>query len=276
MIIFDSLKKIEPIGTGYFIESKKLRFLPISHFSQTIELLPGEHQIKFSGKRNSGNGSFSFSVYSNEYDIITNKTSFPNQNTSSIVFNFSIKKRGTYTFKIFRGKESIGTIIFDSIRIISTNELVKPLYNKSSNLIPVKNNLFIKEYLDINKTSLFLIDDPDSDGSHLSSFIDNKKLKKKECKILNMHSNFFDNKKYPKDVDSRIFLSLDDMVEYIDICEPEAVIILSTKKEILNIKNITKINCIIPDEKATQRVFNPEVDMLDKKIVVFNFDGEFV
>jgi hypothetical protein len=91
-----------------------------------------------------------------------------------------------------------------------------------------------------------------------------------------MHSNFFDNKKYPKDVDSRIFLSLDDMIEYIDICEPEAVIILSTKKEILNIKNITKINCIIPDEKATQRVFNPEVDMLDKKIVVFNFDGEFV
>lgn len=276
MIIFDSLRKISPSGTGFLLENKKIRFMQISHFSNEISLKAGEHQIKLSGKRNSGNGSFDFLIFGKDGKVISQRTNFPSGNLTTVVFNFNIKKEDTYYFKIVRGKESIGTIIFDSIRIIYTQNLINEIAKKQENKFIKETKLYIKEDIDVSQNFVFIIDDVSSDGTDLDYFITNKNLNSKECKILNLYSDVFYKKQYSNKIDKRVFISIEDMIEFIEISEPEVVVILSKNKELTDIKNKTKINCIISGEKTKERPYDKDTDKVDKNMVVLNFEGIFV
>ena len=276
MIIFDSLRKLNPIGTGFILENKKIRFMQISNFSNQVSLKVGEHQIKLSGKRNSGNGSFDILIFGKDEKIISQRTNFPSGNTTTVVFNFNIKKEDIYSFKIVRGKESIGTIIFESIRILYTQNLINEITKKQENKFIKETKLFIKEDLDVSQNFIFIIDDISSDGSDLDYFITSKNLSLKECKILNLYSDIFYEKKYSNKIDKRVFLSIDDMIEFINISEPEIVVILSKNKELIDIKNKIEINCIISGEKTKERPYDKNIDKAEKSMVVLNFEGIFV
>lgn len=256
MIVFDSIKNSLWNGTGFNLDNKKIKCLQLAFLDQKIILKSGEHQIKINGKRNSGNGAFKVEFLEKDIIIFEKKFNFINNNNSTLICNFNIINSGIYKIKISRDSSSIGTINIDSIRVIHTQELISHLSVQSPNNIssikikkeenPIINNDFE------NYKKIYLIDDLNNKSEKIEDFIKENNLNIKNSKILNLYSESFYNKKYNTLIDKRVFESSNLLSEFLEINDPDLIVIFSDDEKICSIKDSLNLNFLIINSKIDQ------------------------
>jgi hypothetical protein len=279
MIIFDSNKSSGWTGTGFSLENKKIRCLQMSFLRQRVTFRSGEYQVKFAGRRNSGNGTFLFEIFKDKDCIISKKFNFINNNLNSLVFNFFIDNPSLLDIKITRGGESIGTILFDSIRITKTSDLIEKV-NLSPIASVLETKLYKKEDVELAPISkdgiTFLIDDLDIINPNLEKFIRDRRLSFSSSKILNLIDGNSFEKKYSNLLDSRVFNVLDDLIDFIKINEPDGVFCFSKNEIFDKIKESVSCNFFIVDNKNKREDLTLNQKGFEKKKIVFDFEGRLV
>jgi len=279
MIIFDSNKSSGWTGTGFSLENKKIRCLQMSFLRQRVTFRSGEYQIKFSGRRNSGNGTFLFEIFKEKDCIISKKFNFINNNLNSIVFNFFIDNPSILDIKITRGGESIGTILFDSIRITKTSDLIDKVgLSPAASVLETK--LYTKEDMELIPVAkdgkTFLIDDLTGINPNLEKFIRDRRLAFSNSKILNLIDGSSFEKKYSNLLDCRVFNEIDELIDYIKINEPDGVFCFSKNETFDKIKESVDCNFFIVDNKNKREDLSHNQRGFEKKKIVFDFEGRLV
>ena len=279
MIIFDSNKSSGWTGTGFSLENKKIRCLQMSFLRQRVTFRSGEYQIKFSGRRNSGNGTFLFEIFKEKDCIISKKFNFINNNLNSIVFNFFIDNPSILDIKITRGGESIGTILFDSIRITKTSDLIDKVgLSPAASVLETK--LYTKEDMELIPVAkdgkTFLIDDLTVINPNLEKFIRDRRLAFSNSKILNLIDGSSFEKKYSNLLDCRVFNEIDELIDYIKINEPDGVFCFSKNETFDKIKESVDCNFFIVDNKNKREDLSHNQRGFEKKKIVFDFEGRLV
>lgn len=279
MIIFDSNKSFGWTGSGFSLENKKIRCLQMSFLKQKVTFRSGEYQVKFSGRRNSGNGTFLFEIFKEKDCLVSKKFNFINNNLNSVVFNFFIDNPAILDIKITRGGESIGTILFDSIRITKTNDFIEKV-NLSPSASVLETKLYRKEDVEIIPVTrdgkTFLIDDLNQINPNLEKFIRDQKLSFSNSKILNLVDDDFFDKKYSNLLDCRVFNEVEDLIEYIKINEPDGVFCFSKNDIFDRIKENVSCNFFIVDNKNKKENIFGNNKGTEKKKIVFDFEGILV
>lgn len=279
MIIFDSNKSFGWTGSGFSLENKKIRCLQMSFLKQKVTFRSGEYQVKFSGRRNSGNGTFLFEVFKEKDCLVSKKFNFINNNLNSVVFNFFIDNPAILDIKITRGGESIGTILFDSIRITKTNDFIEKV-----NLSPIasllETRLYRKDEIEVLPVSkegkTYLIDDFEQVNPNLEKFVRDRRLSLTNSKILNLISGDVFEKTYSNLLDCRVFNELNDLIEFININEPEGVFCFSKNEIFDKIKENISCNFFIVDNKSRREDILGNPKSIEKKKIVFDFEGRLV
>jgi hypothetical protein len=250
MVIFDSIKKFTPSGSGFSLENKKIRCLQSCNLSQEIYIRPGNHQIKIFGKKNSGNGIFEVEISDNNSIIFEKKVIFQSATNSNLIYDFSITKPGIYFLKIKRKHDSIGTISIDMIRMVLLNNLAE---EKS----------FVQDSSPKNKEELFIIYDLNLDHDSIFDFISNKKVDNYKIKLLSLYNEKYKDKLFGNILDHRVFISIENIIDFINISNPSLITIFSNDENFIDIKNKVNIKYINSAIKNKNNI----------KKNIFNFDG---
>jgi hypothetical protein len=271
MIVFDSVKKSAWTGGGFNLDNKKIKCLQLCFLDQTIALRAGEFQAKLHGKRNSGNGYFTFQIISGDQVFFEKKINFINNNPTTLTLNFNINSPGIYKVKIVRDNSSIGTITFDSIRVLYLQEVISSLFTKEDiKISPIRLKEIEKEQIIIdnkfaNYTKVFLIDDPDVQNESIENFIKNNGLNISNTKILNIFSSSYNDKKYNTLIDKRVFESIGILSEFLEINNPDLIVIFSQNEMLSNLKNTLNLNFLITNGKIDRNLKIKKEDNEPKK-----------
>lgn len=260
MIIFDSLRRFSPSGSGFSVENKKIKCTQKCLLKNSIDLTNGDYNVRIQGYRNSGNGLVKFLVENNKSETMFEKTFvFQNKSPSLESFLFTINNPGNYSFKLIRDKDSLGTVYIDSIRFYFN--INKP--NIAEDKVSLK--------AVIDGDYFFLIDGTSAKPDLVDRFIAENNISSNKFKLLTIYSDNFYKKNYRSSFDTRVFETTLDMIEFINISEAKEVILLSEEDVFKDIN----IDLSIPLKK-----YNEIIDKVEQKkevkCILHKLDGIFL
>ena len=261
MIIFDSLRRFSPSGSGFSIENKKIKCTQKCLLKNYIDLTNGDHNVRIQGYRNSGNGLVKFLVENDKNETMFEKTLvFHNKSPALESFLFTINNPGNYSFKLIRDKDSLGTIYIDSVRFY---------FNSTKPNIIEKEELKLRAAID---SDYFLIIEGTSAKPDLvDRFISENNISSNKFKLLTIYSDNFYKKNYSSSFDTRVFETTLDMIEFINISEAKEVILLSEEDIFKNIDS----ELSIPLKKYKEIIGKVE-QKKEVKCILYKLDGIFL
>ena len=199
-------------GTGFFIKGSSLELSPLCFANHDVMLGSGKYRAKIIGSSISGNGIFSFQIFSGENEIFNKKVSFSGKNNTETSFDIELPSSGLHKIKIQRGKDSIGRISINLINIVKIIEKTITIENKDivSSVFDKEKNFIILDYDIINNFNFFNL---------FSSFKKEKNL----FFLIKTEQSFLLKENF---LNFKLFFEWDDLFDYLSLYNSKSIFYL--------------------------------------------------
>ena len=230
-------------GTGFFIKGSSLELSPLCFANHDVMLGSGKYRAKIIGSSISGNGIFSFQIFSGENEIFNKKVSFSGKNNTETSFDIELPSSGLHKIKIQRGKESIGRISISLLNMVKEIEIKKPI-----------ENIIYKKTLNLKEKTFIIIDYNKLNNFNFFNLFSNLTEKRTLFFLIKTEQSFISK---DNGLNFKMFFEWDDLFDYLSLYESKSLVYLADNieknlfaKYNIKINDVSEINNINKDTKA--------------------------
>ena len=230
-------------GTGFFIKGSSLELSPLCFANHDVMLGSGKYRAKIIGSSISGNGIFSFQIFSGENEIFNKKVSFSGKNNTETSFDIELPSSGLHKIKIQRGKESIGRISISLLNMVKEIEIKKPI-----------ENIIYKKTLNLKEKTFIIIDYNKLNNFNFFNLFSNLTEKRTLFFLIKTEQSFISK---DNGLNFKMFFEWDDLFDYLSLYESKSLVYLAGNieknlfpKYNIKINDVSEINNINKDTKA--------------------------